>query len=479
MAFRSPDTIELRVFLIRAHTILFWIGVICLVFAALGPPGNCDLSSPPAPPSVTVLCYLNGDNDLAQEVLHTLDMMETVGSSTKVNVVALVDGHPEWLGPYDTAWSRTRLLRLHTDPRIGQITSPVLEEWGEADMGEPRTLERFVRTALARYPAQRYLFYIFAHSQGVIDTRTFGLPRSAKTLSISRDDSSGGKMALDQFHRALKTGLNGQRFDLMVLFSCLANMVEIGYTLSDVTHYLLASQDEIRLVNRPPGRYQIRGMRIEQMLGALNQSTLTDIEALGRTLIDSHVNDYTQRVHLAAGDGGTQTCRYSGGMALVDTAAMPQLAGALDTLARQLMRHGEEADVTRAIQNALSATQPFASFLNLEYYDLQGFVQHLRAGIHRPQLIDACERVMDILTDRIILYTRQTPDCAATGISIYLSHPLVPDNIFKVHQQLYQANPFSRDTHWDEMISTFRPLLKQSPRDSFNRSQPKKWGESK
>ncbi len=50
-------------------------------------------AAPPGAASVTILCYLNGDNDLGQEVLHALDMMETVGSSDAVNVIALVDSH--------------------------------------------------------------------------------------------------------------------------------------------------------------------------------------------------------------------------------------------------------------------------------------------------------------------------------------------------------------------------------------------------
>ncbi|MEE4111201.1 MAG: hypothetical protein V2I40_00210, partial [Desulfobacteraceae bacterium] len=102
---------------------------LCLLLYSFGTAGFCDVAATPSPPNVTVLCYMNGDNDLANEVLYALDMMETVGSSERVNVVALVDGHPEWLGPYDAAWSRTRLVHLQADPRIGRITSPVLEEW--------------------------------------------------------------------------------------------------------------------------------------------------------------------------------------------------------------------------------------------------------------------------------------------------------------------------------------------------------------
>ncbi len=432
-----------------------------LLLLSLPATGLGSTGAPPPASIVTILCYMNGDNDLGQEVLHALDMMETVGSTAAVNVIALVDSHPRWLGPYDAAWSQTRLLHLRADPLIGRITSPVLEAWGEADMGAPQTLERFVRTALARFPAQRYLFYTFAHGQGVIDTRCYDPPSPpVKTVAFSRDDTDGQKMSLDQFHTALQKGLDGRRFDLMVLFSCLANMVEVGYTLSDVTNLLVSSQDEIRLVNEPPGQYQIRGLHFEEFIAGLQSRPAADIVALSRTLVDSHVDSYDQDVRLPSGISVAPTCRYAGSMALVDAAALPALGAALDHLARVLIRHADDPATARALRAALSATQPFASFLNLEYYDLQGLVQNLRAGLHRPDLEAACDRVLDVLNARVLVYARHTPGCQANGMSIYFAHPLVPENIFQAHQSLYRANAFSRNTLWDEMIRAFRPRLR-------------------
>ena len=433
-----------------------------LVLSALIPGGSGNSGFPGPPSTVTILCYLNGDNDLAAEVLHALDMMETVGSSEAVNVIALVDSHPQWLAPYDAAWARTRLVHLQADPQLGRITSPVIEEWGEADLGNPQTLERFVRTALARFPAHRYIFYTFAHGQGVIDTRCYSPEQPAKSVSFSRDDTSGHKMTLTQFHTALQKGLDGNRFELMVLFSCLANMVEVGYTLSDITQLLVSSQDEIRLVNQPPGRHQIRGLRFEELIAGLNARPATDIAALSQGLVDSHVDNYGRAVRLETGDGAELTCRYAGDMALVNAAAVPHLVVALDRLARKLIHFADDPSVVAAMQTALNATQPFASFLNLEYYDLQGFLKHLRGGLRQPELKSACDRILSVLQERVLVYTRRTPECDATGISIYLSHPLVPENIFQTHQALYQANVFSRDTQWDEMIHVFRQRLRNS-----------------
>jgi hypothetical protein len=444
----------------QMRTQLIRVLTLGLLLTPFGAEGFLDIHAEPTPPTVTILCYMNGDNDLSNEVLYALDMMEMVGSSDRVNVIALVDGHPQWLGPYDAAWSRTRLLHLQADPRIGRITSPVLEEWGEANMGAPQTLERFLRTGMAAFPAEQVYFYMFAHSQGVLDTRDYGSVQSAKSGSLSRDDTSGEKMPLDDFHQALKRGLNGRRLELMVFFSCLANMVEVDYAMSDVTRYLVGSQDEIRLLNEPPGQYQIRGLRFEQLIAGLKSTPEADIRELGRTLVDTHVDGYNQDVRLPSGDGVGQTCRFSGSMAMVDAAAMPQLVSALDLLAQQLIRYAEEESVVQAMGAAWSATQPFASFMKMEYYDLSGFVGHLRAAVRQPELEITCDRVLDLLANHVIVYSRHTSDCAATGISIYLSHPLVPDNIFQTHQRLYQANRYSRDTQWDEMISLYRMRLK-------------------
>ena len=39
--------------------------------------------------SGTVMLYFNGDNNLTHEVLYALDMVETIGSSGEINIIAL------------------------------------------------------------------------------------------------------------------------------------------------------------------------------------------------------------------------------------------------------------------------------------------------------------------------------------------------------------------------------------------------------
>ena len=410
--------------------------------------------------TVTVLCYMNGDNDLSEEVFYSLDKIETAGSSESVNVIALVDGNPEWMGQYDISWANTRMLKVEFDTQMGVINATVLEDWQEANLADPEILERFVRTAIDRYPADRYILYTFAHSQGIIDTRTYSIKQQVKSLSISNDDTSKQKMDLKQFHDAIKRGLDGRQFDLVVFFSCLTNMVEIGYAFSDITSYFIASQDEIRLLNEPSGSFQIRGLQFETAIESLIKNPDINATDLGRMLVNSHVDGYTQNVAVNSDSSRPARNQLSAGMALVECKALPMLAQDLDELARSMIEHAEEPSVVYAMREALNQTPRFASFLNLEYYDLHLFVRNLRDNLQSAETFQACNAVLHRLADQILIYERHTLDYVGKGMSIYLSNPLVPDNIYKAHQFMYARSQFSQDTEWDEMIACFRHRLK-------------------
>lgn len=112
-------------------------------------------------------------------------------------------------------------------------------------------------------------------------------------------------MDLEQFHNAIKRGLDGRQFDLIIFFSCLTNMVEIGYAFADITHYFIASQDEIRLLNEPPGSFQVRGLDFEEAIESLIKDSDISAIDLGRMLVDSHVDSYTPKK-----GGGIPICQF-------------------------------------------------------------------------------------------------------------------------------------------------------------------------
>ena len=180
------------------------------------------------------------------------------------------------------------MLYITRDDHIGEINSPVLADLGEQNLGNPETLEWFIKECFA-YSAQRYIFSTFAHGRGIIDTKMLVPPGQHKTLAISFDETDGSYMTLQEFRQAVRQGLNGNKFDAMVMFSCLANMVEVGYALKDLTDYLIGSEDEIRIVNTPPGRFQIRGIKFEEPLKAITTNPRLTIFDFGKITIDTFI----------------------------------------------------------------------------------------------------------------------------------------------------------------------------------------------
>jgi hypothetical protein len=414
---------------------------------------------------ITIMCYMNGDNNLTREVLHAVDMMETVGSSEVINILVLVDGGVDAAQFYGEGWDRTKFLFITQDDRIGTIHSPVLADMGEQDLGNPQTLHNFIKACL-KFPAERYIFCMFSHGRGIIDTDILQMPGQVKSLYISPDDTSRTVMSQAEFRDAVKTALSGSVFDLMIFFSCLTNMVEIGYSLQDLTRYMVASEDEIRIVNDPPGKFQIRGIKFEEIFKQLQINPNLTAPELGKIAVDSFVEQYNKPVAVPGGTSGTVLKRFAGGLSVVDCRRYPRLAAILNELAEhvtaQLSEMATGGAVLYALHSASSASQRYASFLNQEYYDLRNFLENLASETTDGKTKVLCQRASEVIMDELIVYERHTTDSRSNGISIYLSDVRLPENVYQAHQQLYRRCRFSRETAWDEMIESRRIRLKES-----------------
>lgn len=454
--------------MVRSGSLFTLIFVLTNWFSLVGP---ADLhASEPLPKAWTVMCYMNGDNDLSAEVLHAIDMLETVGSSDTVNVLALVDAHPDFIGEYDRSWQSARLLFISTDLEIGRIRSQVIYEPGELNLADPTILSAFVRFCRTYYPAERYVFTTFTHGRGIIDYRSLAPPETCRPLSICPDDTSSEAMDIQQFADAVRRGMEGRPLDLMVFFSCLTNMIEVGYAFKDTTRYLVASEDEIHIVNDPPGRFQIRGIRLDRLVHTLSRRPRADVPSVARRTVDDFISQYERKVSVPGINGGKQWVRYPGTLAVMDSSAYDALARALDQLARTLMRntYPESADqeLVYRFHNAVNASQRYRSFLNLEYYDLTGFIAALEQQHIHPEIDQACEAALGIIRERLVVHERHASKTGSGGVSVYLSHHLIPENVFLSHHSMYKQSRFSQDTAWDEMIHHMRRLRRHQQVDT-------------
>jgi hypothetical protein len=107
----------------------------------------------------TFMVYMDGDNDLERFVVKDIER-ELAFFSKDVHIVVLADRIPR----YDKSrgnWTGT--LLFVTRSGITATVADAVEDWGEANMGDPRTLERFITWSKINYPADRYALFFWDH----------------------------------------------------------------------------------------------------------------------------------------------------------------------------------------------------------------------------------------------------------------------------------------------------------------------------
>ncbi len=180
----------------------------------------------------TVMLYLDADNDLEAPMMDDLKEMLSVGGTAQVQVVALVDRHPRSgpAGIYSNAgvanlddWKTAKLLHVEKD----KLTE--LEDWGEANMGDPATLTKFIRASTKSFPAKRYALVLADHGSG--------------WAGICSDESSKDDLlTLAELCGSLKE--SGTAFDLLGFDACLMATLEVAASVAPYAKVMAASEEE-------------------------------------------------------------------------------------------------------------------------------------------------------------------------------------------------------------------------------------------
>jgi hypothetical protein len=110
----------------------------------------------------TVLVYLAADNDLAPFGLIDINEMEQIGSTDDVDVVVQFDGSKE----HSPGAEGSCRYHIQKDNDMKTITSPVVEDLGEIDMGNKQTLVEFLNWGMENYPSEKYFLVIWNHGNG-------------------------------------------------------------------------------------------------------------------------------------------------------------------------------------------------------------------------------------------------------------------------------------------------------------------------
>ncbi len=221
-----------------------------------------------------VLVFISGVNDLGILNFANDDVneMERVGSTDRVAVVAeynilSVEGAARTLQFQRGA--RTLHVQRDNSP---DITSPVIHESNDLDMGSWRHLARFARRNILRFPAKKVMLVVWNHGSG--------------TLGIADDDVTGNKISVRDLGRALaqiKSARGGSKLDVLATDACLMQMAGVAYELKNHADVIVGSEE---IIAGP-------GYPYHTMLAAINADPGMDAYGMGRAVVSSYHGTYS------------------------------------------------------------------------------------------------------------------------------------------------------------------------------------------
>ncbi len=363
----------------------------------------------------TFLVFMNGDNDLESYVSHDLNELEQVGSVPGVDVIVQADRSPDYVTD-DGDWTGTRRYHIEPDGDLTTIHSPIVEDLGEVDMGDPAVLSDFLVWADETYPADHVAVILWDHGDG------WTLAGAAQN-AVSWDEGTGNDIAIagNELVPALKvlTDRRGEKIDLLSFDACNMAFFEVAYALSPVADYLVASQAWVG----------DEGVLYGTVLGQLRDEPTATTLDIALTMSSTQVTE-----------GGERTS------SVTDLSQMPALARAVDAFA--LAALADDAS-TQRVADARAVAGSADRVFHDAYLDLADLGSVLASD---PDLAVEASALVDATHAAVPGAWGDTRHAFVSGLSINTD---TGRWMRREGFEIYHGGPgatWSQDTHWDELL---------------------------
>ena len=355
--------------------------------------------------SWTVMVYMSGDNNLENYIVKDLESeLADTGSTAAVQVVALADRGPG----RDTSrgdWRGTKLF--HVTKGMQATAANAVEGWGERNMGDPKTLVRFVTWAKTHFPADHYALYLWGHSWSWHPGYTM------------QDDSSRNSLNPHEIAAALpELGF----IDMVGYDGCNAASIEAQTLWRGHAAAIAHSQEWVNM----------DGLEYELILAALNANPEMSADELA--VITSRTAGTNQERTWSA---VALDERWDALLAAVDAWSLALATG---------MESGQRAKYDRALR----ATQHFVDApMDRDLYDLAA---EINARVDDPEIMARGEAVMAAVEAVVLDEWHREDYAGANGITIYVVAGTAMNDTFAYYRKL----GFAKATHWDEFLARYR-----------------------
>jgi hypothetical protein len=354
---------------------------------------------------------MNGDNDLESLVFHDLNELEMGASSDDVDVIVQadrIDGYDE----RDGDWTGTRRYHITHDDDRGTVTSEMVEDLGELDMGDPAVLADFLAWGAENYPSDHRILVLWDHGDGW----SLG-PQGA----ISWDDTDGGDISIakGELAGALAPTVEAHgKFDIFATDACNMANWEVAYALRPYADFFVGSEATVGEA----------GLQYGPMLDYIVQDPTTD----AGTLANDMAREATE-----VGEEWT--------FSATDLSKVDALAAAIDALAGAALGNPDLEDELLAFRDeSRGADSEYENY----YLDLLDFAQTVADG-DDPTLAEPAAQVVEALAGAEVGTYGNVPYKWTGGLTTFFD---LSDGYYVRLYAHGDGATWAQDTRWDDLM---------------------------
>lgn len=409
-----------------------------------------------------VMLYEDADDEILEEdMLNDLNEAELVGSSDRVKIVAQMDRYD---GGYDGDgdWTTAKRFLVQQDDDLTTLNSEELDDLGEVNMADGKTLVDFVTWAASSYPADHYALILSDHGAGWPGGWNDPDPEVASGVKVPLGESMGNMLFLNEIAQALdkitkSTSISS--FDVVGFDACLMSQLEVYTAIAPYAHYAVASEEVEpslgwayaaflrHLVDTPDADGASLAKAIVQSYITKDEQ-IVDAEARARYIKRMYDEDSSMTAKDVIQAETERTT-----LSAVDLAAIPGVVVALDDLV-EAMATSEQKSVAASRRYALAFETVFDSDQPKPDIDLGSFANLLIEKSEDKAVSKAAEQLVAAIGSAVIDTSFGYKIKGATGISIHFPN-----------SKLYQtgdagpesyntiAKAFAGQSLWDDFLA--------------------------
>ena len=362
-----------------------------------------------------IMLYQNADDEVLEKDIFTdLNEAEIIGSTDEVIIVSQMD---RYKGGFDGDgdWTTVKRFVVGQDNDLEAIKSEEIEDLGELDSGDPKTLVDFATWAITNIPAEKYAIILSDHGAGWLGGWNDNDPVPESSFTVKNID--------DAFAEIVKTTGIAQ-LEFIGFDACLMSQVEAISSIAPYTKYAAASQEVEPSL----------GWAYASFLEQLVKNPSMDGEKLSKAVIngyiaqDARINiDEARAIFVLENYGIEEPVSASEvvkemsediTLTAIKLAEFPAMVSSLNNFIMALTTVDKKA-VSKARSYAQSFENVFGESEKPSYIDLGHFASLISENTDSKEVKQSVTELLKAIKKTVILEKHGAKRPGATGFTIY------------------------------------------------------------